>query len=157
MMPPTLVHLVKEASMRCGRALLLLAIGLVTALAVAAAEERLSAAHVQVEMTRIPEMRLDLEVLVPVGLGAVWTAFTTKEGMVTWLPPEARVELRIVGPWEVGFRGAAPSGGTRLAYLPREILALHAMAPESFPTVRSERTMAFFPFDPVSADRRGSG
>jgi uncharacterized protein YndB with AHSA1/START domain len=102
-------------------------------------------------------MRLDLEVVVPAGLEAVWTAFSTKEGRVTWLAPEARVELRIGGPWEVGFRGAAPGGGTRLAYLPSKILAFHAMAPESFPTVRSERTMAFFRFDPVSADRRGSG
>jgi len=148
---PWLVHPIEEASLKCGSALLFWAIGLVAALPVAADEQRLTSGHVQVEMIRAPEMRLNFEVVVPAGLETVWDAFTTREGMVTWLAPEARIELRIGGPWEVGFAGAAPGGGTILAYLPREILAIHAMAPEAFPTVRSERTMAFFRFEPVSA------
>jgi uncharacterized protein YndB with AHSA1/START domain len=118
---------------------------------VPAPPERFTQGVVEVTVTRVPEQRLDFEVVVPAGVDAVWQAFTTSEGLVTWLTPVAKVELRLGGPWEAGFPGSKPGGGTILSFLPREILALAALAPESFPTVRRERTQAIFRFELVDA------
>ncbi|HVT61685.1 MAG TPA: SRPBCC domain-containing protein [Thermoanaerobaculia bacterium] len=115
------------------------------------AVERSSHGHVDVTVTRAPEKRLDFEVIVPATLDQVWQAFTTVDGLITWLTPAAKVELRLGGAWEAGFPGAKPGGGTILSFLPGEMLALAAMAPEAFPTVRRERTQAVFHFAAVDA------
>jgi uncharacterized protein YndB with AHSA1/START domain len=102
---------------------------------------------VKVTVTRGTSKRLDFEVIVPASRQRVWEAFTTKEGMESWIAPSARVDLSIGGIWEVGYPGAQPGGGTILSYMPMEMLSLHAMAPEEFPTVRKEGTIAVFFFD----------
>jgi uncharacterized protein YndB with AHSA1/START domain len=106
---------------------------------------------VEVTVTRAPEKRLDFEVVVPASRAEVWKAFTTSEGMTAWIAPSAKVDLKIGGPWEVGFPGAAPGGGTILSFLPMQMLSVHAMAPEKFPTVRRDRTQAVFLFQEVDA------
>ncbi|HEX7251674.1 MAG TPA: SRPBCC domain-containing protein [Thermoanaerobaculia bacterium] len=105
--------------------------------------------HVRVTKTRAPLKRLDFEVVVPATVDAVWNAFTSDAGVTTWCAPKAKVRLELGGEWEVGFAGAAPGGGTILAWLPDEMLTIHAMAPENFPTVRRERTIAVFRFEPA--------
>ncbi|MEP6802429.1 MAG: SRPBCC domain-containing protein [Acidobacteriota bacterium] len=105
---------------------------------------------VKVIETRTPPRRLDLEVVVPATIEQVWTAFTTPEGLVTWLAPSAKVRMELGGEWEVSFGPGAPAGGTILSWLPMEMLSVHAMAPEWFPTVRRDRTIAVFRFEPVS-------
>ena len=91
--------------------------------------------------------RIDWDVVVPASLDAVWEAFTTKAGLVTWLAPDAAVELRAGGDWIAKFPNAAPGGGTIVIFQPKTLLALTAMAPEQFPTVRRERTLAVFSFE----------
>jgi uncharacterized protein YndB with AHSA1/START domain len=90
--------------------------------------------------------RIDWDVVVPASLDAVWDAFTTRPGLVTWLAPDAAVQLRNGGDWLAMFPGAAPGGGSIVLYQPKTLLALTAMAPEQFPTVRKERTLAVFSF-----------
>lgn len=114
---------------------------------IAQAQTTLSEGSVKVTVTREPVKRLDFEVIVPASQQEVWTAFTTKEGMESWIAPSARVDLSLGGVWEVGYQGAQPGGGTILSYLPFEMLSLHAMAPETFPTVRKEGTIAVFFFE----------
>ena len=104
--------------------------------------------HVTVIKRAAPQKWLEMRVTVPAPVSEVWKAFSTPEGMVTWLAPEAKVELRSGGDWLVGFANAKPGGGTVLAFVPEEMISLSAMAPEKFPTVRSERTMATFFFTP---------
>jgi uncharacterized protein YndB with AHSA1/START domain len=60
----------------------------------------------------------------------VWSAWTTKEGIDAWWgPSDARIDLRIGGPFELLFLADAPPGmqgseGCRfLAYVPGEMLA----------------------------------
>lgn len=60
----------------------------------------------------------------------VWSAWTTKEGIDAWWdPPDARIQLRIGGPFEILFLPEAPEGeqggeGCRfLAYVPGEMVA----------------------------------
>jgi uncharacterized protein YndB with AHSA1/START domain len=120
-----------------------------SSLGVAQAQTTSTQGAVKVTVTREPAKRLDFEVLVPASQEEVWKAFTTKEGLESWIAPSARVELSVGGIWEVGYQGAQPGGGTVLSFLPNEMLSLHAMAPEWFPTVRKERTIAVFFFDRV--------
>lgn len=117
----------------------------------AAGTERFTLGAVQVVATRGAEKRLDMEAVVPASLDQVWEAFTTSDGLVTWLTPGATVELRLGGPWQANFPGGKTGGGTILAFLPREMLAVAALAPEAYPTVRRERTQAVFRFDAVDA------
>jgi len=116
-----------------------------------AAVDHLTRGAVSVSVTRAPEKRLDFEVVVPASVDDVWQAFTTAGGLVTWLTPAAKVELRLGGPWEADFPGGKTGGGTILSFLPREMLAVAALAPEQFPTVRREGTQAIFRFEPVDA------
>jgi uncharacterized protein YndB with AHSA1/START domain len=104
---------------------------------------------VQVTKTLQPVKRLDFEVEVPASLDDVWKAFTTAEGMTTWVSPEAEVELREGGKWLAKFAGVAPGGGTIVKFTPLKDLVISAMAPEAFPTVRRERTLAVFSFTAV--------
>ncbi|MEP6769702.1 MAG: SRPBCC domain-containing protein [Acidobacteriota bacterium] len=104
---------------------------------------------VKVTETRTPAKRLDFEVVVPATIEQVWTAFTTSEGLTTWLAPSAKVRMELGGEWQVSFGSGAPAGGNILSWLPMEMLSVNAMAPEWFPAVRRHRTIAVFRFEPV--------
>jgi uncharacterized protein YndB with AHSA1/START domain len=93
-----------------------------------------------------PDKALIFEVTIPASRAAVWQAFTTSDGLSTWLTPGAVVDLRKGGEWTAHFPGGSTGGGTIVSFIPQEELVLSALAPEKFPTVRSERTMAKFQF-----------
>jgi uncharacterized protein YndB with AHSA1/START domain len=97
-----------------------------------------------------PQKALRFEVTVPASLDQVWTAFTTKEGLATWLWPDVRVELRSGGDWLAFFKDST-AGGTIVSVTPKRQLVISAMAPEKFPTVRHDRTTATFQFSSVTA------
>jgi uncharacterized protein YndB with AHSA1/START domain len=90
---------------------------------------------------------LMLEVTVPAPLPAVWQAFTTSEGLSTWLTPGAVVDLREGGEWTAHFPGGSTGGGTILSFAPEKELVLSALAPDRFPTVRAGRTKVRFQFE----------
>ncbi len=56
-----------------------------------------------VAVTRVatPEKALVFDVVVPAPIATVWTAFTTKDGLQTWLWRDVRVALRPGGDWIV--------------------------------------------------------
>lgn len=94
-----------------------------------------------------PDRTLLLEITIPATRAAVWQAFTTTEGLSTWLTPGAVVDLRQGGEWTAHYPGGKTGGGTILSFVPQEEIVLSAMAPERFPTVRAERTTARFRFE----------
>lgn len=94
------------------------------------------------------EKALIIEVTVPASPEAVWQAFSTSEGLNTWLAPESKVDLRPGGEWTVGFPGGSTGGGTIISFLPGKELVLAALAPDRFPTVRAQRTHVVFHFEP---------
>lgn len=98
-----------------------------------------------------PEKALRFEVTLPAPVDDVWAALTTTEGLETWLWRDARVELRPGGDWLVLYPQGKTGGGTVVSFTPRKELVLRAMAPEWFPTVRSERTTATFTLAPAGA------
>ena len=83
-----------------------------------------------------PEKALILEVSIPASRAAVWEAFTTSEGLSTWLTPGATVELKRGGEWTAHFPGGSTGGGTIVSFIPQEEVILSAMAPEQFPCSR---------------------
>jgi uncharacterized protein YndB with AHSA1/START domain len=91
---------------------------------------------------------LIVEVTVPATQAEVWKAFTTSEGLSTWLTPGAVVDLREGGEWTAHYPGGHTGGGTIVSFVPMREMTLRAMAPEQFPHVREERTKAKFEFVP---------
>jgi uncharacterized protein YndB with AHSA1/START domain len=87
-----------------------------------------------------------LQIAIPASRADVWHAFTTSEGLSTWLTPGAVVDLRPGGEWTAHFPGGSTGGGTILSFVSEEEIVLSAMAPERFPTVRKDRTTARFRF-----------
>jgi uncharacterized protein YndB with AHSA1/START domain len=90
---------------------------------------------------------LVIEVVVPAPIGEVWKAFSTSEGLSTWLTPNAVVDLREGGEWTAKFPGGSTGGGTILSFVPEKELVLAALAPDKFPAVRAARTRARFQFE----------
>jgi uncharacterized protein YndB with AHSA1/START domain len=121
----------------------------VSAAPASAATRAFQAGHVQIVTTSDPK-RLDFTVTVPATLDQVWDAFTTVPGVTAWLAPQATIEPQPGGKWEVSFGpGSSTAGGTVLLVQPKTLLAIAAMAPDQFPTVRRERTTAVFSFEPA--------
>ena len=54
----------------------------------------------------------------------VWKAFTTSEGLSTWLTPNAVVDLREGGEWTAQFPGGSTGGGTILSFVPEKELVI---------------------------------
>jgi uncharacterized protein YndB with AHSA1/START domain len=87
-----------------------------------------------------------IELTIPAPLPEVWKAFSTNDGLMTWLTPNATVDLRPGGDWICHFPGGSTGGGTILSFVPQQELVISALAPDQFPTVRAHRTTAKFTF-----------
>jgi uncharacterized protein YndB with AHSA1/START domain len=109
-----------------------------------AASMALAQSPVRVVKQSEPERALIFEVTIPATRAAVWRAFTTSEGLSTWLTPGAVVDLRKGGEWTAHFPGGKTGGGTILDFVTEQEITIAAMAPEQFPQVRAQRTMARF-------------
>jgi uncharacterized protein YndB with AHSA1/START domain len=91
---------------------------------------------------------LMIELTIPAPLPEVWKAFSTSEGLMTWLTPSATVDLRPGGDWICHFPGGSTGGGTIMSFIPQQELVISALAPDKFPNVRAHRTTARFSFTP---------
>jgi uncharacterized protein YndB with AHSA1/START domain len=111
----------------------------------------LQVSGVSVEKIQKPQKELRFAVVVPASVDDVWNACTTTDGLKTWLWSDVRVELRAGGDWLVIYPGGKTGGGTITSFTPKSQLTIRALAPEAYPSVRSERTTAVFKFDRVDA------
>ena len=94
-----------------------------------------------------PPRQLVIELEVPAPLPEVWKAFSTSDGLSSWLGPNATVDLRPGGDWLVHFPNGSTGGGTIVSFLPEKEIVLAALAPDQFPHVRADRTHAVFQFE----------
>jgi uncharacterized protein YndB with AHSA1/START domain len=125
-------------------------VALLTILGLATAAWTSVSGPVAVTKVAGPPKALRFEVTVPASVDQVWTAFTTKDGLATWLWPDVRIDLRPGGDWLALFKDST-AGGTIVSVTAKRRLVIAAMAPEKFPTVRRERTTATFDFASVTA------
>jgi len=106
------------------------------------------------------ERAIDLDVLVPAKVDAVWRAWTTSEGIKTFFAPDARVELAVDGPFEIyinpyakpGLKGADDM--RILAFQDQKMLTFTWNAPPSLPETRKQRTMVILRFQPEGEGTR---
>jgi len=86
------------------------------------------------------------ERVIQTDIDEVWNAWTTEEGVKTFFAPDAWVELKIGGPYEmyfdpdaiIGQRGG--EGMKILSFIPKEMLSFEWNAPPQFPSVRNLKT-----------------
>jgi uncharacterized protein YndB with AHSA1/START domain len=92
----------------------------------------------------VTEKQLIKTVNVAANPDEVWRAWTTVEGIKTFFGPEARVELRPGGPYEIYFDIEQPEGlkgseGCKvLSFVPSRMLSFTWGAPPKFPRARKE-------------------
>ncbi len=96
------------------------------------------------------------EIVVDESRDRAWHAWTTTEGIKSFFAPDARIELKIGGRYEMYFLpedsplGKRGGEGCRiLSYLPREMLSFTWNAPPQFPLVREMRTHVIVQFADV--------
>src|SRR4029077_10565704 len=118
-------------------------------LAVSGATAIHGAGPVTVTKVTTPARALQFEVTVPGSLDAVWAAFTTADGLASWLWRDVRVDARPGGDWLAIFPQST-GGGTIVSLTPRRQIVISALAPDRFPAVRETRTQATFEFSPMS-------
>lgn len=93
------------------------------------------------------ERALDKEVVVAAGVEQVWEAWTTRDGVVAFFAPDARVEPRPGGVFSIHFDPGAPAGAKGaddmrfLALQPRRMLSFEWNAPPHLPEARAQRTV----------------
>ncbi len=117
------------------------------AVVISLASGPLAVAQSAAQVAIAPPQQLVIEVEVPAPLSDVWKAFTTSDGLSTWLTPNAVVDLKPGGEWTAHFPGGSTGGGTIVSFVPEKELVIAAMAPDQFPHVRQERTRAVFQFE----------
>jgi uncharacterized protein YndB with AHSA1/START domain len=93
---------------------------------------------------RLTQSKLEKAVLVEATLQQVWRAWTTVEGVKTFFAPDARIELRPNGRYEILFDLEAPEGSRGsegckiLSYAPESMLSFSWGAPPKFEKSRAE-------------------
>lgn len=103
---------------------------------------------------------LEVETTVPAEPLEVWRAWTSKEALQEWWAvPDANIELRIGGPFELLMRTDLPAGyrgseGCKiLSYVPGELLSFTWNAPPALP-LRSSNTWVVVTFRPEGKGTR---
>jgi uncharacterized protein YndB with AHSA1/START domain len=104
------------------------------------------------------ERSIENQILVPAGIDPVWEAWTTPAGLKSFFAPDANVELRVDGPFELfinpldepGRKGA--DGMRILAIQEKKMLAFTWNAPPSLPEARQQRTHVVVRFEVKDAN-----
>lgn len=107
--------------------------------------------------TLAAERAIDKEVVIKASLDDTWAAWTTREGIVSFFAPDARVEPRVGGVFSIHFDpGAAPGlkGADDMHFMalqPKKMLSFEWNAPPSLPEARAQRTFVVVRFAAVDA------
>ncbi|MEZ6209879.1 MAG: SRPBCC domain-containing protein [Phycisphaerales bacterium] len=117
-------------------------------------------------LTLAPASRAD-DALAPIEASAVidapiaevWHAWTTSEGLESFLVEKANIELRPGGPYEIFFSMQAPEGArgsencSVLSFLPNQMLSFQWNAPPKFEHARFIHTWVVVNFEELSPSR----
>jgi uncharacterized protein YndB with AHSA1/START domain len=101
------------------------------------------------------ERAIDKEIVVPANVDAAWTAWTTREGIISFFAPDAVVDPRVGGAFQIHINPLAEPGMKGaddmrfLALQPRKMLSFDWNAPPSLPEARQQRTFVVVRLTPV--------
>lgn len=95
------------------------------------------------------------------GIDAVWNAFTTTEGLKSWVAPLADVDFKVGGAWRANYNPDGELGdattivNTIMSYDPKRMLSIRATGfPEGFPfEAAAKKTWSVFYFESLSETR----
>jgi uncharacterized protein YndB with AHSA1/START domain len=116
-----------------------------------------TAAHAQAPAARPapgPERAIQKSVLIAASLDEAWAAWTTREGIVGFFAPDAKVEPRVGGAFQIYMDPGAPAGSKGaddmrfMAVQPKKMLSFDWNAPPSLPEVRAQRSFVIVRFVP---------
>ena len=103
------------------------------------------------------ERAIDKEVVIKATLDEAWASWTTREGIVAFFAPDARIEPRVGGAFHIHIDPGAPHGlkGADdmrfMAVQPKKMISFDWNAPPSLPEARAQRTFVIVRFTPVDA------
>lgn len=101
------------------------------------------------------ERAIDKEMVVPATLDAAWAAWTTREGIISFFAPDAMIDAKVGGPFQIyinpfgepGMKGADEM--RFLAVQPKQMISFDWNAPPSLPEARAQRTFVIVRFAAV--------
>lgn len=107
------------------------------------------------------EQRELFEVEIDASVDDVWKAFTTTEGLKSWVAPLADIDFKVGGKWRANYNKDGELGdsatieNTILCYDPKRMISLKATGfPESFPFAdAAKETWSVFYFASVSSSK----
>lgn len=101
-----------------------------------------------------PERAITETITVKANVGDVWNAWTTNDGIKSFFAPEANVEARVGGPFQIYMDPLAPPGMKGaddmvfLAVQDKKMISFTWNAPPSLPEARKQRTVVIVRFTP---------
>ena len=103
-----------------------------------------------------PERAVTKTVVVNATLDQSWDAWTTREGITSFFAPDAKVEARVGGPFQIYMDPDAAPGAKGaddmrfMALQPKSMLSFDWNAPPSLPVARAQRTFVVVRLEAVS-------
>lgn len=101
------------------------------------------------------ERAIEKRVTVDATLEQAWQSWTTREGIVAFFAPDARVEARVGGAFHIYINPLAEPGSKGaddmrfMALQPKRMISFDWNAPPSLPEARQQRTFVVVRFEPV--------
>src|SRR4030095_2355705 len=102
------------------------------------------------------ERAIEKSVVVDATVDQVWDSWTTREGIIGFFAPDAKIEPKVGGAFQIYFDPMAEPGlkGADemqfMALQPRKMISFDWNAPPSLPDVRGQHTFVIVRFEPVS-------
>jgi uncharacterized protein YndB with AHSA1/START domain len=102
------------------------------------------------------ERAINKEIIVAATLDEAWAAWTTRDGIVSFFAPDAVVEPKPGGAFQIYIDPTAPPGSRGaddmrfLAVQPKKMISFDWNAPPSLPEARAQRTVVIVRFEPVA-------
>jgi uncharacterized protein YndB with AHSA1/START domain len=101
------------------------------------------------------ERAIEKTIVVPATLDQAWDAWTTREGVISFFAPDAKVEPKVGGAFQIYINPLAEPGMKGaddmrfMALQPKRMLSFDWNAPPHLPNVRQQRTFVVVRFTPV--------
>jgi uncharacterized protein YndB with AHSA1/START domain len=102
------------------------------------------------------ERSLDKQIEIAATLDQAWDAWTTREGIVSFFAPDAKIEARVGGAFQIyidplGEPGSKGADDMRfMALQPKKMLSFDWNAPPHLPLARAQRTFVVLRFEPLT-------
>ena len=101
------------------------------------------------------ERSIDKTIVVNATVDQVWEAWTTREGIVSFFAPDAKIDPKPGGAFQIYIDPDAPAGSRGadesrfMALQPKKMLSFDWNAPPHLPEARAQRTFVVLRFEPV--------